>query len=70
MSVSYTLIHLRRALELWWLMPSRCCTMVGLVENALEEIKEKMNPDRIIIESRYVHHPPRPGWIPRDFLMG
>jgi G3E family GTPase len=29
-----------------------CCTMVGLVENALEEIKEKMNPDRIIIESR------------------
>jgi G3E family GTPase len=30
----------------------RCCTMVGLVENALEEIKEKMNPDRIIIESR------------------
>jgi hypothetical protein len=27
--------------------------MVGLVENALEEIKEKMNPDRIIIESRY-----------------
>lgn len=28
--------------------------MVGLVENALEEIKEKMNPDRIIIESRYV----------------
>lgn len=31
---------------------ARCCTMVGLVENALEEIKEKMNPDRIIIESR------------------
>nr|XP_031860816.1 uncharacterized protein CI109_003860 [Kwoniella shandongensis]KAA5527888.1 hypothetical protein CI109_003860 [Kwoniella shandongensis] len=28
-----------------------CCTMVGLVENALLEIKEKMNPDRIIIES-------------------
>jgi len=28
--------------------------MVGLVENALEEIKEKMNPDRIIIESRSV----------------
>jgi hypothetical protein len=28
--------------------------MVGLVENALEEIKEKMNPDRIIIESRFV----------------
>lgn len=41
----------------------RCCTMVGLVENALEEIKEKMNPDRIIIESRYIissylHTPP------------
>jgi len=29
--------------------------MVGLVENALEEIKEKMNPDRIIIESRYAN---------------
>jgi hypothetical protein len=29
--------------------------MVGLVENALEEIKEKMNPDRIIIESRYAY---------------
>lgn len=27
--------------------------MVGLVENALMEIKEKMNPDRIIIESRW-----------------
>ena len=33
---------------------TRCCTMVGLVENALEEIKEKMNPDRIIIESRFL----------------
>jgi len=31
--------------------------MVGLVENALEEIKEKMNPDRIIIESRFVPVP-------------
>jgi G3E family GTPase len=29
--------------------------MVGLVENALEEIKENMNPDRIIIESRYAY---------------
>ncbi|OCF39266.1 cytoplasmic protein [Kwoniella heveanensis CBS 569] len=28
-----------------------CCTMVGLVENALIEIKETMKPDRIIIES-------------------
>ncbi|WVR04865.1 hypothetical protein IAU60_001877 [Kwoniella sp. DSM 27419] len=28
-----------------------CCTMVGLVENALIEIKETMQPDRIIIES-------------------
>lgn len=36
------------------LTSGRCCTMVGLVENALEEIKEKMNPDRIIIESRCV----------------
>lgn len=32
----------------------RCCTMVGLVENALIEIKEKYRPDRIIIESRWV----------------
>ncbi|EIW71089.1 hypothetical protein TREMEDRAFT_42570 [Tremella mesenterica DSM 1558] len=28
-----------------------CCTMVGLVENALVEIKDKYHPDRIIIES-------------------
>lgn len=28
--------------------------MVGLVENALIEIKEKYRPDRIIIESRWV----------------
>ncbi|WVQ80101.1 hypothetical protein IAT38_002202 [Cryptococcus sp. DSM 104549] len=28
-----------------------CCTMVGLVENALIEIKDTMKPDRIIIES-------------------
>ena len=28
-----------------------CCTMVGLVDNAMLEIKEKYNPDRIIIES-------------------
>ncbi|BEI90348.1 uncharacterized protein CcaverHIS019_0304180 [Cutaneotrichosporon cavernicola] len=28
-----------------------CCTMVGLVENALVEIREKYHPDRIIIES-------------------
>ncbi|KAK8847676.1 hypothetical protein IAR55_005535 [Kwoniella newhampshirensis] len=28
-----------------------CCTMVGLVENALLEIKQTMKPDRIIIES-------------------
>ncbi len=30
----------------------RCCTMVGLVENALLEIRDKYAPDRIIIESR------------------
>ena len=30
----------------------RCCTMVGLVENALLEIRDKYTPDRIIIESR------------------
>jgi G3E family GTPase len=30
----------------------RCCTMVGLVENALVEIRDKYRPDRIIIESR------------------
>lgn len=29
-----------------------CCTMVGLVENALIEIRDKFKPDRIIIESR------------------
>lgn len=29
-----------------------CCTMVGLVENALIEIKDKYQPDRILIESR------------------
>jgi G3E family GTPase len=34
------------------LISLRCCTMVGLVENALMEIKETMKPDRIIIESR------------------
>nr|XP_019046822.1 cytoplasmic protein [Kwoniella bestiolae CBS 10118]OCF25752.1 cytoplasmic protein [Kwoniella bestiolae CBS 10118] len=28
-----------------------CCTMVGLVENALKEIRDTMKPDRIIIES-------------------
>ncbi|ORY21256.1 CobW/HypB/UreG, nucleotide-binding domain-domain-containing protein [Naematelia encephala] len=28
-----------------------CCTMVGLVGNAMEEIKDKYHPDRIIIES-------------------
>ncbi|WWC86594.1 uncharacterized protein L201_001471 [Kwoniella dendrophila CBS 6074] len=28
-----------------------CCTMVGLVENALKEIRDTMQPDRIIIES-------------------
>ena len=28
-----------------------CCTMVGLVENALIEIKDRFRPDRIIIES-------------------
>jgi hypothetical protein len=28
--------------------------MVGLVENALIEVKEKFTPDRIIIESRCV----------------
>ena len=28
-----------------------CCTMVGLVENALLEIRDTMQPDRIIIES-------------------
>ena len=28
--------------------------MVGLVENALIEIKERFHPDRIIIESRCV----------------
>ncbi|CAK9779746.1 putative cytoplasm protein [Cutaneotrichosporon oleaginosum] len=28
-----------------------CCTMVGLVENALIEIRDKFKPDRIIIES-------------------
>ncbi|ORX35886.1 CobW/HypB/UreG, nucleotide-binding domain-domain-containing protein [Kockovaella imperatae] len=28
-----------------------CCTMVGLVENALMEIKDRFRPDRIIIES-------------------
>ncbi|KAI5453320.1 hypothetical protein NCC49_005800 [Naganishia albida] len=28
-----------------------CCTLVGQIETALLEIKEKMNPDRIIIES-------------------
>jgi hypothetical protein len=27
--------------------------MVGLVENALIEIRDKYRPDRIIIESRY-----------------
>jgi len=47
-------------LELRILLITRCCTMVGLVENALEEIKEKMNPDRIIIESRYAHFRFRP----------
>ncbi|KAL1407011.1 hypothetical protein Q8F55_006424 [Vanrija albida] len=28
-----------------------CCTMVGLVENAMIEIRDKYHPDRIIIES-------------------
>lgn len=28
--------------------------MVGLVENAMLEIKEKFKPDRILIESRFV----------------
>ncbi|KAH8089755.1 CobW/HypB/UreG, nucleotide-binding domain-containing protein [Filobasidium floriforme] len=28
-----------------------CCTLVGQIQNAMLEIKEKMNPDRIIIES-------------------
>ncbi|OCF54065.1 cytoplasmic protein [Kwoniella mangroviensis CBS 10435] len=28
-----------------------CCTMVGLVENAIKEIRDTMQPDRIIIES-------------------
>jgi hypothetical protein len=28
--------------------------MVGLVENALIEIRDKFKPDRIIIESRWV----------------
>ncbi|WWC59768.1 uncharacterized protein I303_102330 [Kwoniella dejecticola CBS 10117] len=28
-----------------------CCTMVGLVENALKEIRDTMKPDRIVIES-------------------
>lgn len=46
-------VSLSRARQSMGLMSS-CCTMVGLVENALEEIKEKMNPDRIIIESRSV----------------
>ena len=29
----------------------RCCTMVGLVENALIEVRDTYHPDRIIIES-------------------
>ena len=32
--------------------------MVGLVENALIEIKDRFTPDRIIIESRSAHPPP------------
>ncbi len=47
------------------LTPVSCCTMVGLVENALMEIKETMNPDRIIIESRcvYIRARAEPQWI-------
>lgn len=30
--------------------------MVGLVENAMIEVRDKYSPDRIIIESRSVPH--------------
>ncbi|KAI9092429.1 cytoplasmic protein [Phlyctochytrium arcticum] len=39
-----------------------CCVLVGQMKNALEEIKEKMNPSRIIIEASGTAFPAPIAW--------